>query len=251
MIKSNQSQQELIVIVSFACRLLEGNSSSQKLWDFLEQEDVTSSAMSKTRFNFEDHYDESHKSKTMCQSDEMFLENVDLIDFDAEFFEIDEDEAAAMNSNQRQMLEVVFEDLENAGISLKKLNNRSVSCFVESYSFDYADMQARDSHDRSSNNAIEIERIILVNRLSHFLNIKKSSVTLNTTCSGSLQTLDFASRYLQSRDVDAAIIAASNLYMSSEHVIDQSSLSSAHSMSLKFFQNVFLFLDYVRKKKYS
>jgi len=87
----------------------------------------------------------------------MFLENVDLIDFDAEFFEIDEDETAAMNSNQRQMLEVVFEDLENAGISLKKLNNRSVSCFVESYSSDYADMQARDPHDHSSNNAIEIE----------------------------------------------------------------------------------------------
>jgi len=181
----------------------------------------------------------------------MFLEDVDLADFDAEFFEIGEGEAAAMNSNQRQMLEVVFEDLENAGISLEKLNNRSVSCFVESYSFDYADMQARDSHDRSSNNAIGIGRIILANRLSHFLNIKGSSVTLDTTCSGSLQVLDFASRYLQSRDVDAAIIAASNLYMSSEHVIDQSSLGSAHSMSLKFFQNVFLFLDYVRGKKYS
>ncbi len=251
MVKLNQSQQELIVIMSFACRLFEDNSSSQKLWDFLEQEDVASSAMSKTRFNFEDHYDEFHKSKTMCQSDEMFLENVDLIDFDAEFFEIDEDETAAMNSNQRQMLEVVFEDLENAGISLKKLNNRSVSCFVESYSSDYADMQARDPHDHSSNNAIEIEWIILVNRLSHFLNIKRSSVTLDTTCSGSLQILDFASRYLQSRDVDAAIIVASNLYMSSEHVIDQSSLSSAHSMSLKFSSNVFLFLDYVRRKKCS
>lgn len=251
MIKSNQSQQELIVIVSFVCRLFEDNSSSQKLWNFLEQEDVTSSAMSKTRFNFEDHYDEFHKSKTMYQSDEMFLEDVDLIDFDAEFFEIDEDETVAMNSNQRQMLEVIFEDLENADISLKKLNNRSVSCFVELYSFDYADMQTQDSHDHSSNNAIKIERIILVNHLSHFLNIKRSNVTLDTTCSDSLQTLDFVSRYLQSQDVNAAIIVASNLYMSSEHVIDQSSLSSAHSMSLKFSQNVFLFLDYVRKKKYS
>ncbi len=101
MIKLNQSQQEFIVIVSFVCQLFEDNNSSQKLWNFLEQEDVTSSAMSKTRFNFEDHYDESHKSKTMCQSDEIFLENVDLINFDAEFFEIDEDETVAMNLNQR------------------------------------------------------------------------------------------------------------------------------------------------------
>ena len=149
------------------------------------------------------------------------------------------------------MLEVVFENLENADISLKKLNNRSVSCFVKSYSFNYADMQTRDSHDYFSNNAIEIEQIILVNHLNHFLNIKRSNVTLNMTCSDSLQTLDFVSCYLQSRDVDAAIIVASNLYMSSEHVIDQSSLNSTHLMSLKFFQNVFLFLDYIRKKKYS
>lgn len=207
--------------------------------------------MPETRVNFEGHYDESHKSKTMCQPGEMFLEDVDLADFDAEFFEIGEGEAAAMDPNQRQMLEVVFKDLENAGIPLEKLNNRSVGCFVGSYSSDYADMQARDPHDRSSNNAIGIGRIILVNRLSHFLNIKKPSVTLDTACSGSLQALDFASRYLQSRDVDAAIIVASNLYMSPEHVIDQGSLGSAHSVSLKFSQNVFLFLDYVRGKKYS
>ncbi len=251
MAKSNQPQQEPIAIVGFACRLPGGNSPPQKLWDFLEQGDVASSAVPETRFNFEGHYDGSHKPKTMCQPGGMFLGDVDLADFDAGFFEIGGGEAAAMDPNQRQMLEVVFEGLENAGIPLEKLDNRPVGCFVGSYSSDYADMQARDPHDRPSNNAIGIGRTILANRLSHFLNIKGPSVTLDTACSGSLQALDFASRYLQSRDVDAAIIAASNLYMSPEHVIDQGSLGSAHSVSLKFSQNVFLFLDYARGKKYS
>ena len=223
-------QQDPIAIVGFACRLPGGNNSPQKLWDFLERGDVASSAVPKTRFNFKNHYDGSHKPKTMCQAGGMFLGDVDLADFDAGFFEIGGAEAAAMDPNQRQMLEVVFEGLENAGIPLEKIDNRSVGCFVSSYAADYADMQNRDPEDRPSNNAIGIGRTILANRLSHFLNIKGPSVTLDTACSGSLQSLDFACRYLQSQDIDAAIVATSSLYMSPEHVIDQGSLGSAHSV---------------------
>jgi acyl transferase domain-containing protein len=38
-----------------------------------------------------------------------------------------------MDPNQRQMLEVVFEGLENAGIPLEKLDGAPVACFVGSY----------------------------------------------------------------------------------------------------------------------
>lgn len=248
MAKSNQPQQEPVAIVGFACRLPGGNSSPQKLWDFLRKGDVASSAVPETRFNFEGHYDGSRKPQTMRQPGGMFLGDVDLADFDAGFFGIGGGDAAAMDPNQRQMLEVVFEGLENAGIPLEKLDNRPAGCFVASYSSDYADMQARDPHDRSSNHAVGIGRFVLANRLSHFLNIKGPSVTLDTACSGSLQALDFASRYLLSRDIDAAIVATSNLYMSPEHAIDQGGLGNAHSVSLKFSQDVFLFLGYAREE---
>ena len=228
--KLRDRQQDPIAIVGFACRLPGGNSSPQKLWDFLERGDIASSVVPDTRFNIKKHYDGSHKPKTMCQAGGMFLGDVDLADFDAGFFEIGGAEAAAMDPNQRQMLEVVFEGLENAGIPLEKIDNGSVGCFVSSYVVDYADTQNRDPEDRPSNNTIGIGRTILANRLSHFLNIKGPSVTLDTACSGSLQGLDFACRYLQSQDVDAAIVATSNLYMSPEHVIDQGSLASAHSV---------------------
>ena len=64
----------------------------------------------------------------------MFLGDVDLADFDAAFFEISGTEAVAMDPNQRQMLEVVYEGLENAGITLEKLDGAPVACFVGSYS---------------------------------------------------------------------------------------------------------------------
>ncbi|RWA11448.1 hypothetical protein EKO27_g3681 [Xylaria grammica] len=167
----------------------------------------------------------------MRQPGGMFLDNnINLADFDARFFEVGGSEAASMDPNQRQMLEVVFfESLENAGITLNHLDDQPVGCFVASYACDYADMHNRDPEDRPANNAIGVARALLANRLSHFLNVKGPSVTLDTACSGSLQGLDIACRYLQSRDIDAAIIAASNLYMSPEHLIDTGSFGNAHS----------------------
>ena len=54
-------------------------------------------------------------------------------------------------------------------------------------------------------------------------------MTIDTACSGSLVGLDIACRYLYSREIDAAIIATSNLYLNPEHVMDTGAVGSAHS----------------------
>ncbi|KAI1271763.1 hypothetical protein F5Y07DRAFT_329734 [Xylaria sp. FL0933] len=231
MSKDNSYRQEPLVVVGFGCRLPGGNTSPQKLWDFLERGDVASRAVPETRFRLDGHYDGSLKPGTMQQPGSMFLDNTDLADFDARFFEVGGSEASSMDPNQRQMLEVVYESLENAGIALNDLDNQPVGCFVASYACDYADMQNRDPEDRPAKNSLGVARALLANRLSHFLNVKGPSVTLDTACSGSLQGLDIACRYLQSRDIDAAIIAASNLYLSPEHLIGTGGFGTAHSVT--------------------
>ena len=62
----------------------------------------------------------------------MFLENIDLAKFDANLFSISKQEAIAMDPQQRQVLEVVYECLENAGVTLEALNGAPVGCFVAS-----------------------------------------------------------------------------------------------------------------------
>ncbi|KAF4818673.1 Highly reducing polyketide synthase [Colletotrichum tropicale] len=54
-------------------------------------------------------------------------------------------------------------------------------------------------------------------------------MTIDTACSGSLVGIDVASRYLQTREIDAAIIATSNLYLNPEHVMDIGGVGHAHS----------------------
>lgn len=69
----------------------------------------------------------------MRSPDGMFLEIVNPQEFDAQFFGIPPVEATAMDPQQRQLLEVVYECIENAGISLEALAGKPVGCFVGSY----------------------------------------------------------------------------------------------------------------------
>ncbi|EDN99357.1 hypothetical protein SS1G_02211 [Sclerotinia sclerotiorum 1980 UF-70] len=224
-----QNSQEPIAIIGFACRLPGGNTTPKKLWEFLRRGDVASNKVPKSRFNVEGHWDGSQKPHTMRTCGGMFLEDIDLADFDASFFEISRIDAISMDPNQRQMLEVVFEGLENSGIPLESLDGAPVGCFIGSYASDYSDMQNRDPEDKPANFKIGVGRVTMANRLSHFLNIKGPSMTIDTACSSSLGSLDVACRYLQSREINAAIIAASNLYLNPEHVMNLGEVSNAYS----------------------
>ncbi|KAK3348484.1 putative polyketide synthase [Neurospora tetraspora] len=226
-------KQDPIAIIGFACRLPGGNHSPSKLWDFLEQGKVASNKVPKSRFNMDAHYDGSHKPGTMRPPGGMFLsESIPLDHFDASFFSLSGQDATALDPNQRQLLEVVYEGLENAGVPLEAIDGAPVACFVASFVSDYGDMQNRDPEDFPANISIGVGRAIQANRISHFLNLKGPSVTLDTGCSGSLVGLDMAVRAVQTQQADAAIVASSNLYLNPDHVVDnRGTMGKAHSPS--------------------
>ncbi|KAF2794233.1 beta-ketoacyl synthase [Melanomma pulvis-pyrius CBS 109.77] len=108
-------KQKSVTIVGFAYRLPGGNDSPQRLWEFSKRGEFASSKVPKIRFNIDGHYDGSHRPGTMRQNGGMFLEHVDLAEFDASFFEFGGTKAIAMDPNQRQIFEVVYEGLEMPG----------------------------------------------------------------------------------------------------------------------------------------
>jgi acyl transferase domain-containing protein len=116
-----------------ACRLPGNSNSPHALWKFLEQGGCARNEAPESRFNLKTHYDGSKKPKTMRSPGGMFLENINPEEFDAPFFSISRTDAIAMDPQQRQLLEVVYECLENAGISLEALDGAAVGCFVGSY----------------------------------------------------------------------------------------------------------------------
>ncbi|KAJ5997672.1 beta-ketoacyl synthase domain-containing protein [Penicillium canescens] len=99
--------------------------------------------------------------------------------------------------------------------------------------FDYEHMQSRDPEDRAPTVTVGVGRAILSNRISHFLNIKGPSMTVDTACSGSLVSVDLACRYLTTGEIDGAIVAGANMYLSPEHNMDSGAMKGASSLSGK------------------
>ncbi|KAF2970301.1 hypothetical protein GQX73_g3288 [Xylaria multiplex] len=227
----NRYIQEPIAIIGMGCRLPGHNNCPHELWTFLQRGGIADNEPPPSRFRGDTHYDGSRKPKTMRSPGGMFLEDVDPKKFDAAFFGVGTVDAIAMDPQQRQLLEVVYECLENAGIQLEKLNGEAVGCFVGSYAVDYADMQARDPDDRAPSVTVGVGRAILSNRISHFLNVHGPSMTIDTACSGSLVGLDVACRYLTTGEINGALVAGANLYLSPEHNMDTGSMKGASSTS--------------------
>ena len=130
---SAQYRQDPIAVIGLANRLPGDNNNPSQLWDFLERGGVAQNDPPGSRFSLQGHYDKSLKPHTIRTPGAMFLENIDPANFDASFFNINRADAIAMDPQQRQLLEVVYEGLENAGLALETISNALYGCFVGSY----------------------------------------------------------------------------------------------------------------------
>lgn len=130
--KSTRAQEPLAVI-GMGCRLPGDANNPHALAQLLKRGGVAHNEAPDSRFHLHNHYDGSNKSNTMRSPGGMFLENIDPRHFDAGFFEVPTPDAIAMDPQQRQLLEVVYECLENSGVTLRRLSGAQIGCFVGSY----------------------------------------------------------------------------------------------------------------------
>ena len=126
-------RQDPVAVVGFSNRLPGHSDNPSKLWELLEKGGVAGNEPPPSRWSLKGHFDGSRKPHTVRTPGAMFAENVDAADFDASFFNISTADAISIDPQQRQLLEVVYEGIENAGLSLEKLNGAQYGCFVGSY----------------------------------------------------------------------------------------------------------------------
>ncbi|TVY84107.1 Reducing polyketide synthase DEP5 [Lachnellula suecica] len=144
-----------------------------------------------------------------------FLQN-DIHCFDNSFFGINNLEAKYMDPQQRQILEVVYECLESAGIPMQQISGSNIGCYVANFTTDYTTMQSGDPDAFHRLSATGMEPSILANRVSHVFNLKGPSCTINTACSSSLYALHLACTALEAGECTAAVVAGANLIQSPE-----------------------------------
>jgi acyl transferase domain-containing protein/acyl-CoA synthetase (AMP-forming)/AMP-acid ligase II/acyl carrier protein len=188
-----------IAVIGLACRF-PGAENPLAFWNLLcAARDAVAAAPADRGLGGDD--------KAMQQG--CFLPHVDL--FDAAFFGISRREAERMDPQQRLVLEVAWEALENAAIAPGSLSGSQTGVFIGISAADYMRLQvgAFDGYT-ASGNAFSMA----ANRLSYRLDLRGPSVAVDTACSSSLVAVHQASEALRRGDCDLALAGGVNLILS-------------------------------------
>lgn len=139
-----------------------------------------------------------------------FLEHID--EFDAGFFGISPREAAQMDPQQRMLLEVAWEALEDAGQDAAALAGSDAGVFVgiHSHSSDYYLLQAAERRELDMYSGTGTSHSVVSGRLSYLFDLRGPSVAVDTACSSSLVAVHLAVRSLRDHECSLAIVGGVN-----------------------------------------
>ncbi len=141
-----------------------------------------------------------------------FLANVDS--FDASYFHIGPTEAAQLDPQQRVLLEVASDALNDAGIPAGGLRGSGTGVFVGIYNNDYRLLAMADPARLNSFTGMGTIHALAANRLSYFYDLRGPSLAIDATCASSLVAVHMACQSLALRESDIAIAAGVNLILS-------------------------------------
>jgi FkbH-like protein/FkbM family methyltransferase len=195
-----------IAIIGMSGRFPDAEDVHQ-FWDNLRSGRNSIREIPADRWDFRDYYDPDpeKKNKTYCKYGS-FLSNVDK--FDPLFFNIAPKEARQTDPQQRLFLEEAWRALEDAGYPSEEVSNSRCGVFVGVAQGDYetfseSDLKARQ--ELAAYSMVGPVSSMLAARVSHFLNLKGPSMSVDTTCSSSLVALHMACQSLHSGESELAI----------------------------------------------
>src|SRR5271155_5878381 len=226
-----------IAIVGWSCRLPGANSVSD-LWSLLLEGRCAISRVPDDRFPLARYghprRNERGKSYTWAAG---VLD--DVWGFDPSVFGISPREVQQMDPQQRILLQLTWEALEDAGIRPSAIAGTEVGVFVGASQIDYAhavngDLAIADSHFATGN-----ALAILANRISYIFDLHGPSITLDTACSSSLVALHHATEALRAGRIETAIVGGINVIASPAEFVtfSQASMLSPTGLCRAFSAN--------------
>src|SRR5687768_5676712 len=149
-----------------------------------------------------------------------FISDISL--FDPDFFEISEKEVRLMDPQQRLILELAWEALEDSCIAADTLSGSRTGVFVGISDSEYNRLLYRDMSRLEHYSVLGTWSCFAANRVSYFLDLKGPSLAIDTACSSSLVAIHLACQSLAFGESDLAIAGGVNLILSPENTVAMS-----------------------------
>ncbi|MFC9324588.1 SDR family NAD(P)-dependent oxidoreductase [Kitasatospora sp. NPDC057015] len=192
-------------VIGSACRL-PGAADTQAFWRLLDEGADAVGTFPPGRFA------EGERARAGG-----FLDQVD--GFDPEFFGISPAEAAAADPQQRLVLELAWEALEDAGVLPRTLAGRPAGVFVGSIASDYATLVAQAPAAVTRHTLTGLNRGLIANRISYALDLRGPSLTVDSAQSSSLVAVHLALESLRSGESELALVAGVNLNLAPDSTL--------------------------------
>ena len=200
---------EPVAITGIACRFPGRIKTPRSFWDFvLNGGDAIRAVPDERKALWQNWPDRG--DYPACGG---FVDEIDR--FDAGFFKISPREARHIDPQQRILLELAWESLEDAGILPARLTSQFVGVYVGIFLDEYWDLQryaAPSSVGMHTNTGGTLS--IAANRISYFLDLRGPSIAVDTACSSSLTAIHLACRDIQTGTCTMALAGGANLLLS-------------------------------------
>ena len=141
-----------------------------------------------------------------------FLSQIDQ--FDAGFFGISPREAVRMDPQQRLIMEVGWEALEDAGQVPDRLAGSRTGVFIGVSTYEYANVLYSQPALFDPYSGTGVALSVTANRLSYLLDLRGPSIAVDTACSSSLVAVHMACRSLHDAECDLALAGGVNVILS-------------------------------------
>ncbi len=206
-----------VAIIGIGCRFPGGANSKDAFWNMLVEGQCGIGSYPTDRPNSKEFLDSFNSGKGTPGKHYVltgaFLENI--TGFDAQFFGISPTECRSMDPQQRILLQVVYEAIEDAGMRLEDLQQCRTGVYVGLMNLEYGSLVLDPSNirtiDQFSSTGCALS--VVANRISFSLDLTGPSLTLDTACSSSLVAFDVAFGHLQTGECDVAIVCAPNILL--------------------------------------
>ncbi|KAB1153658.1 SDR family NAD(P)-dependent oxidoreductase [Tenacibaculum aiptasiae] len=210
-----------IAIVGIGCRFPGSSTSAEKFWEMMLNETDTIGNVPADRWNSKKYYSNNDKRSGKIRAEQGGFLTENALDFDSLFFDMSPRESESLDPQQRMLMEVAYEALENAGLSLENVKGSNTGVFVGGFMLDNLVTQtsSKNQYHINSHTISGVAMTMLSNRLSYVFDLKGPSLSIDTACSSSLIATHYACQSIWNGESSMAMVGGVNYMLSPESSI--------------------------------